>query len=186
MTELPVIESCENCGECCMTQCCPPGYTSILFSDLSEWPDSEDVRRSKNLPEGAVAALREYMSSDIGDNDPCCWLDLETLRCRWYEHRPQICRDVALGSECCRYWRGETDEVLMKQTPFKKLGRMVLVKDASGKLEKVMDVTPTMKSITVEGERYHRLSGVRTRFPDGTEAATYLWDGYKCERTTEA
>lgn len=33
---------------------------------------------------------------------PCLWLDLETMKCKHYEHRPQICRDVPkTGDEVC-------------------------------------------------------------------------------------
>jgi Fe-S-cluster containining protein len=66
--------------------------------------------RVNNLPHSARLVLDRYVSDmwrRTSDDYPCCWLDLETKRCRWYEWRPQICRDLDPGSEGCRVWRDE-------------------------------------------------------------------------------
>lgn len=117
MTDLPVIESCDGCGACCMQQSSPPGYLYILSAPehLAEYgPFAEDAERVRSLPPEAVALLNAHSErvlsgayDDLGET-PCCWLDLETRRCRFYEHRPSICRDgVELGDEACRSWRDE-------------------------------------------------------------------------------
>ena len=107
--ELPVIKSCEGCGACCMEQSSPPGY-AVLQSLGGSWPEAEDWERFKRLPTKARVILKKYIdrvmsNSPPGDEQPCCWLDLETKQCRFYEHRPQICRDFEMGSEACRAWR---------------------------------------------------------------------------------
>lgn len=116
MNQLPILD-CNDCGACCATQCSPPGYVLLLTvseKDQDEWPHPEDVARIRSLPAEAETSLREYLTSlksfdvpVVTDDGPCIWLDLETRRCRFYEHRPQICRDFEVGSEGCRSWRDE-------------------------------------------------------------------------------
>ena len=50
---------------------------------------------------------RQLLADEVSGDAPCCWLDRDTNRCRWYEFRPQICRDLDCGSEGCRSWRDE-------------------------------------------------------------------------------
>lgn len=114
---LPVIDTCDGCGACCMQQSSPPGYLMILAQPDADWTDgpfAEDAERIKSIPPDAIAALSEYGDklmagafNDIGDV-PCCWLDLETRQCRWYEHRPSVCRDeLERGDAGCVAWREE-------------------------------------------------------------------------------
>jgi len=110
---VPVLD-CDGCGACCMAQCSPPGY--VIFAKPPPWideiPDDDfDRMMYDSAPAEAKAALQEYI---VGLNDewnhddvPCCWFDLETLRCRWYEWRPSICREFKIGSEGCRSWRDD-------------------------------------------------------------------------------
>ena len=70
---------------------------------------AEDVKRLKALPEDATQELREYIEQLLNRNEPdnpaCIWLDQKTMRCRYHEHRPMICRDFEIGSGECRSWR---------------------------------------------------------------------------------
>lgn len=93
MTTLPIVESCDHCGACCMQAGHPP-----YIDDERQWLDFE-----------LLALLNAYLAT-LEDDDigrPCIWLDLETRRCRHYEHRPQVCRDFQRGSDACRLvrWR---------------------------------------------------------------------------------
>tara|TARA_Y100000310_G_C20382363_1_gene668749 strand:+ start:367 stop:690 length:324 start_codon:yes stop_codon:yes gene_type:complete len=101
----PVIENCDGCGACCFEQSSPPSYLE------SSWPDPEDMARYHTLPADAKAVLDEYrerlMAGEIQGDVPCCWLDTELMQCRFYSHRPNICRDFEVGSEGCRTWRDE-------------------------------------------------------------------------------
>lgn len=103
---LKVIDSCDGCSACCMEQSSPPGYVAVL-SDY--WGDEEDIERVRHLPGEAMSVLREYrirlLDEDIKGERLCCWLDLLTKRCRWHEHRPNICREFEVGSKSCRDWR---------------------------------------------------------------------------------
>ena len=98
--------NCDDCGACCMEVGAPPGYTWLMESSpesRSGWPDKDDIERAKHLPADARKAILEADRED--DARPCCWLDVENRRCRFYEHRPQICRDYELGSEDCLRYR---------------------------------------------------------------------------------
>lgn len=89
-----------------MEQNSPPGYAFLLYAPHrhGEWPCPEDALRVLQLPPEAVEAIR---TRPVGDGLPCCWLDPETKRCRWHEHRPQICRDFEPGSQACAGWRAD-------------------------------------------------------------------------------
>lgn len=105
-TLLPTLD-CNDCGACCFEQCSPPGYVAVVTGNEHLWPDEEDVERAKTLPPEALRLLLEAVAAASSDDSPCCWLDLVTNRCRFYEHRPNICRDFEPGSEGCRSWRDE-------------------------------------------------------------------------------
>ncbi len=72
---------------------------------------AEDVERLHQLPPEALMELRAYisqiLSGQVRDDPACIWLDRETSRCRYYEHRPMICRDFQIGSEECLAWRSQ-------------------------------------------------------------------------------
>jgi len=99
------LSNCDNCGACCMAQTTPPGYVAVLY-DYRSWPDEEDKERCQEMPREARAAILDRMA-DLDGDQPCCWLDEDTLRCRWYEWRPNICRVFEVGSEGCQMWRDE-------------------------------------------------------------------------------
>jgi len=111
--KLPVLDNCDNCGACCFEQGSPPGYllfTGQITSELIKFlPD--DYERFVMMPADAKAEINDYI--DRLENEltsgggPCCWLDIETRRCRWYQHRPSICRDFELNSEECHGWRDD-------------------------------------------------------------------------------
>lgn len=113
MLGLPIIDNCDGCGACCMSQCSPPGYLFPKGESARHWMEKRDLDRYMSLPLGAQRDLEEYIErlnrGETGDADPCCWFDLETRRCKWYEHRPQICRDFDVGEASCRLWRIEHD-----------------------------------------------------------------------------
>jgi len=89
-TTLPVIESCDGCGACCMAMNSPPFIDDHhLMSDQAR----------KSYERG----MRQRDLDGWSDGDPCFWLDLETRRCIHYESRPGICRDALdCGDEACR------------------------------------------------------------------------------------
>jgi len=108
MSDLTVI-SCDDCGLCCEGQVSPPGY-QLFTGEWGQWsiytPDDDaDFARFRALPAEARRALDDHADRvRDGTYDPegvCCWLDPVTRKCRWYEHRPQICRDYEMGGESC-------------------------------------------------------------------------------------
>lgn len=123
---LPIVSNCDNCGACCREQGSPPMYLWYLrkieegMNDSDpDWSDDHD--RVTSLPPEAMRELLEYrerlLSNPPSDDGVCIWFDESTLRCRHYEHRPDICRDgLNPGDEGCIAWRraygvGSIDEV---------------------------------------------------------------------------
>lgn len=43
--------------------------------------------------------------TDVDIGKPCIWLDLQTRRCKHYDHRPQMCRDFEMGNPHCQRMR---------------------------------------------------------------------------------
>lgn len=94
--------SCADCGACCHSSSQPAIYlllaTRPAFAAI--WHDKPDVPRATTLPQEAWDTVCRA--------DPrvmrCCWLDGEN-RCRWYDHRPEACRRLELGSQACLDWR---------------------------------------------------------------------------------
>jgi Fe-S-cluster containining protein len=113
---LPVIQSCEGCGACCMEMGTPPGF-AIFFGhhslkDLAEYPDAEimasmpqELRDELLAYYVAAVAGKTPWRDDPNKPQPCLWFDTETKLCRNYEHRPTICRTFELGEPACHRWR---------------------------------------------------------------------------------
>ena len=104
------LVSCQHCGACCVTQSSPPGYVILMLRGDGSWPVEADVTRFRNLPRDAMEVLDDYARElkgdyNVSDERTCCWLDLPSRRCRWYEHRPQICREMKRGGKSCLAWR---------------------------------------------------------------------------------
>lgn len=109
---LPVIQSCDGCGACCLEQESPPGYLGMAFNGLDAAYDDEDRDRYENMPADARKKIEDYaafMESngwEHPNNSICIWFDEETRKCSHYEWRPSICRDeLEINDEGCRTWR---------------------------------------------------------------------------------
>lgn len=78
--------SCDGCGRCCFNQSSPP----ILLDEMDA------------LPAALRAEIETYLSGpDYDDTKPCLWLNLDTLACKHYNHRPGVCRDYPLAGPHC-------------------------------------------------------------------------------------
>ena len=44
----------------------------------------------RTVDEARQVIVDRFTDESWGDGAPCCWLDLKTNRCRWYEHRPPL------------------------------------------------------------------------------------------------
>lgn len=96
--------TCDGCGACCRHMRSPPHL--VFFVD-GEWRPidgaEEDFALLMAAPEEArrLKAQRLFEPLDVTPEEaPCVWLD-EGGRCRFYAHRPTVCRDFELGSEDC-------------------------------------------------------------------------------------
>lgn len=107
---LPVVESCEGCGACCLEQATPPGYVAYLTGLFSLDDGSDDAARIKALPADLRAELDSYIdraarTGGHSEIEPCLWYDQSTRQCKHYDLRPQICREFEADSDFCHSWR---------------------------------------------------------------------------------
>ena len=88
---------CRDCGACCAEMNSPPFMPEHFDgTELNALP--VDVR------EDFLDGMRARNRDDWPDNVPCFWLT-DDLRCKHYNHRPEICREFEVGSEACQGWR---------------------------------------------------------------------------------
>lgn len=66
---------------------------------MTEYP--EDAAWWRNLPGKLKAEIEAVELNASNVLQPCIWLDMETRRCRNYEHRPPTCREFVPGCEVC-------------------------------------------------------------------------------------
>lgn len=107
--------SCDDCnGACCRDIGGPPGYVSLV-APVMHWDTSEhestfikwrflNLQRWPTVPDEAKREVIDYVMglAEHGEEAEgvCIWLG-EDHRCRWYEHRPQMCRAYGVGSPGC-------------------------------------------------------------------------------------
>lgn len=100
--DLPVI-SCDNCGACCRHMRTPP------FTVVGGDPDWEAL--PQELKDEIDQWETHVRDVSLPEDWPCLWLDLATMKCKHYEHRPDICSDFELGSPACEshreHWRSK-------------------------------------------------------------------------------
>jgi len=86
-----VPTACDGCGVCCLTLPLPP------------FDANEEVVRA---PDELLQQLDDYArSARYRDFAPCCWLDLDSGKCRHHEMRPAICRWFVPGGPACNELR---------------------------------------------------------------------------------
>lgn len=83
----PPVTDCGGCGACCMELSVPPFLDEIDFLP-------------RELQQEVIAGRMEE-SDRAAQGLPCIWFDSQTLKCRHYEHRPNICREFETGGDCC-------------------------------------------------------------------------------------
>jgi Fe-S-cluster containining protein len=99
--QLPVINSCDGCGACCLVVTSPPFYQ--VFHEIGE--DAWERLRWKRpdlLAELQAAAQARRARGDPDYGTPCLWFDAESRRCRHYDYRPLACREFEVGEYDCR------------------------------------------------------------------------------------
>jgi len=97
---LPMIQSCDGCGLCCLHVSFPP-YHRDEIAALP--PDVQD-----SLAAASTTRAMQYAATGA-DETPCMFLDLLTRRCRHYDHRPEICQDYETGGVECLSIRNELE-----------------------------------------------------------------------------
>jgi Fe-S-cluster containining protein len=93
-----------------MEQESPPGYL-VIACGHEEAYCSDDEERWHTMPDEARQLILDYAES-LGrgephpNNDICIWFDEGSRKCRYYEWRPDICREtLQVGDDACRAWR---------------------------------------------------------------------------------
>lgn len=107
------VTNCDGCGACCRHMGTPPGYAAFFplpGHTIPQWArDSVDHARIKAMPATLRASLRRYYQrvwrgqerDRSGLHVPCLWYDEPTGRCRFHEHRPEVCREFEVGGDGC-------------------------------------------------------------------------------------
>lgn len=95
INDLPVIDTCADCAACCRGRTVPP------FDGRA---DPELLTLPEHLRKELIPLLTDA-AGECADEAACAWLDLRTLQCKHYEHRPAACRDFERGSFYCRLFR---------------------------------------------------------------------------------
>jgi Fe-S-cluster containining protein len=111
LESLPVVDSCDGCGACCLEQGAPPDYVALRlnphFADAPSFAD--DAARLTKLPPQAQRLLDEYFENTVRGslprNRPCVWYDDALQNCRFYDLRPSTCRVFETGSMGCLLYR---------------------------------------------------------------------------------
>ncbi len=94
MKLLPVIESCDNCGACCMATPVPP------------FEPGEEI--AKRVPPELLNRVHERIErGQQFDRLPCVWFDSTSKRCQHYDLRPDACRDFEINGQLCRISRAD-------------------------------------------------------------------------------
>ena len=108
--KLPTLSDCDSCGICCLHM----GYPSyVTGGPSSESPTGQEVSSEKawiEMPSALKQELIEFIGSYSAPVDgeldgPCVWYDAERRCCKHHQHRPQVCRDFAVGGDGCLEWR---------------------------------------------------------------------------------
>jgi len=85
--------ACDNCGICCLAFALPP------------FDANEELVR---VPDDLLRRVDDYAhSARFRASSPCCWLDLESGKCKHHELRPALCRWFVPGCESCNELRRE-------------------------------------------------------------------------------
>lgn len=109
--DLPVIETCNGCGACCLEQGAPPDYVALRANpDFAADPTfAEDADRLTRLPTDAMQLLNAFLEQttapNADKNGACVWYDAATTGCRFYDWRPSTCRLFEINSPGCRIYR---------------------------------------------------------------------------------
>ncbi len=99
--DLPVIDSCDDCGACCRVVTLPPFVRHLDGTGEEAWErlgwDRPDLKAGVM---DRIRALRSGGEATFGS--ACSWYDDESGRCRHHEYRPAACRAFAIGGVDCR------------------------------------------------------------------------------------
>jgi Fe-S-cluster containining protein len=107
---LPVIESCDGCGACCLVVSRPPFYRVFDEAGEEAWERLKWDRPDLHAEFLADSRARRANGGPYFGT-PCIWYDPESRRCRHYDHRPRACREFAIASVDCRDARRRAGEV---------------------------------------------------------------------------
>jgi uncharacterized protein len=104
MLNIPTT-SCDGCAACCLRVGHPPFLLAMKngVPRTIDGADSQaDYERLCAAPSEARDAYFVTIEVTVG---PCAWLDVDARRCRFYDHRPDICRSFEVGAKWCSQLR---------------------------------------------------------------------------------
>src|SRR6187399_2808188 len=93
--------NCDGCSACCLSVGHPPFLLQLnegVPEPIGGEDSCDDLRRLGAAPAAAQATYLKHLGTI---NAPCSWLDMVNRRCRYYDFRPDICRNFEVGSRWC-------------------------------------------------------------------------------------
>jgi Fe-S-cluster containining protein len=73
----------------------PEGWPAGWLAGCEDW----DI--AAGVPAAALAEVEASVRASPTPTGPCCWLDRATGACRYYAHRPLVCREYERGGDRC-------------------------------------------------------------------------------------
>lgn len=97
----PPANLCDACNGACCREMNKPPFTLTEIKGLPEAIWADHVASMNMWP--------RLTSDSCPVGVPCFWLAPDN-RCKHYEHRPGVCRDMPMGGESCVSWRARRDK----------------------------------------------------------------------------
>jgi Fe-S-cluster containining protein len=80
---------------------CPPFLLNLDNRVALPVGGDDSLADHRRLLEAPPEARASYFESHGSINCQCAWLDADNKRCRFYDHRPDICRSFEVGGKWC-------------------------------------------------------------------------------------
>src|SRR6478752_5938914 len=94
-------KDCDSCSACCQSLGCPPFLLDLSSGTPQAVGGDDSLADHQRLLDAPAEARAAYFASHGSINCHCAWLDSNKNRCRFYEHRPDICRNFEVGGSWC-------------------------------------------------------------------------------------
>src|SRR5436190_2135207 len=113
MADLPMIPqavTCDGCSDCCQHVGSPPFLLDCIDGVIQRLDADASRTDYESLMAAPAEAQAAYVEHRLSSDGPCVGLDSISRRCRYYEFRPDICRNFEVGGRWCVLLRGSEEQ----------------------------------------------------------------------------